>query len=177
MKRLLPLPAIGLGIVGITVQPSTADAFQWLTPGVICQPGKSDGGRINYNGQSAINESTTSSAKVYCALPLDSDAMRDAANFESVRIQVSYIDNNATSGNPVRCTLYGGFFGSTGVPIALETQSSPAGANQSNQVFTFFPSRFDISTGFRSAAIGCTLPPGPTSTTRSMIISISVEVS
>jgi hypothetical protein len=129
----------------------------WRASGSACQPGKSDVGKIGYSSRGVANESTSSSAKVYCPLDTDSDMLAGTSN---AGVMVTYIDNNSSSS--VSCTLY--VYDFDGNTILSETQTSSGAQSWQQSFFWSFPTVL-----WHNALVGCTLPLGTSSSTRSSI--------
>jgi hypothetical protein len=127
--------------------------------GTACVAGKNDASKVNYSQFGIQNESSSSSAKVWCPVLYDRD---DSGNILDLGITV--FDQNSTSGKDVSCTVYG-IDPEAGVGYNPPSQHT-SGALSTAQTIVF-P---DVpSPGFFGYTFSCSLPLAPSSSKLSRV--------
>jgi hypothetical protein len=161
---LLSLPALGGALIGsMVLRPGLARAgYDWESPATVCQPTKTDGGKVGYTGIALFNESTSASAKVHCPLPYESNALAGDNPIPIPSIEVVYLDRSPSAAR-VSCTLQVVDF--DGNPVFTQTLTSP-GRSSTRQGLEFFGLHKSMF-AFAEVSITCTLPASTSSSTRS----------
>jgi hypothetical protein len=140
MKRLCVGWVLALGVNAVMSLP--AQAREIFSSGATCNPQKSDTGKVSYNSQfGATNDSTSSTAQVFCTVVSEFTAVSD--------FNVLVRDRNSTAN--VSCTVTMTNV-NTGTIQFTSTQTSSGSSSTPQRLHFTPPSIAGVAT------IACTLP-------------------
>ena len=140
------------------------------TPGTACKANNVDLAKINYTDNTGVvNVNTSSSATVFCPVDYSFDA---GGVIVPRQVRVVVIDRH--SSQAVTCAL--SHFTSDGDFVEAIASKSSTGNSSTPQVLTFtISSSQSVQRGYLN--VDCKLPPGPTSSTRSHVVSYKLITS